>query len=214
MANSVVNKDESIDEGQQNPDTAAGVFNRNVKSCWNCGNKKHPRSECPAQNVECLKCKKSGHYARCCKSNKWNNKNQNGGTTDAIFSPVLATVNIVTPDSQKSIVKVQIKNHDVNALIDSRSSNCFIHPKVVKQLNLAIFPDIGHVSMASCSLSSNVCGFVKEDLTINRQQYHNQRFRILSDLCVDITLGIDFQSQHETVTLKYGRDKPSLEICG
>ena len=33
-----------------------------------CGNVRHPRSNCPARNFECGKCKKMGHWARCCKS--------------------------------------------------------------------------------------------------------------------------------------------------
>ena len=38
------------------------------EKCFFCGNVRHPRSNCPARNSECGKCKKMGHWARCCKS--------------------------------------------------------------------------------------------------------------------------------------------------
>lgn len=38
------------------------------EDCFFCGNQRHPRSKCPARESECRKCKKTGHWAKVCKS--------------------------------------------------------------------------------------------------------------------------------------------------
>ncbi|XP_068226955.1 uncharacterized protein [Palaemon carinicauda] len=38
--------------------------------CFFCGNNRHPRTQCPAKDAVCLKCKKQGHYAKVCRSVK------------------------------------------------------------------------------------------------------------------------------------------------
>ena len=43
--------------------------NVNRKGCMRCGKKgNHSRDQCPAKEAECHKCKKRGHYAKCCLS--------------------------------------------------------------------------------------------------------------------------------------------------
>ena len=37
------------------------------KSCGRCG-KSHPNDKCPAQDLECHKCKKKGHFYKMCRS--------------------------------------------------------------------------------------------------------------------------------------------------
>ena len=47
------------------PNTQQNSVNRN--GCMRCGKKiNHPRDQCPAKEAECHKCKKRGHYAKCC----------------------------------------------------------------------------------------------------------------------------------------------------
>ena len=46
------------------PDYAATL----TEKCFFCGNKKHPRSRCPARGVDCYKCQKKGHFAKACTS--------------------------------------------------------------------------------------------------------------------------------------------------
>ena len=36
----------------------------------------------------------------------------------------------------------------------------------------------------------------------------------MDNLCMDVILGLDFQKQHESMTLKLGGKKPALLICG
>ena len=102
----------------------------------------------------------------------------------------------------------------VNALIDSGSSESFIHPNLVSQLALLTNAAAGHVTMASTSLSSQIIGSVNLDFTMNNLNYSNVKLNVMKDLCVDIILGLDFQSQHESITLKFGGNKPPLVICG
>ena len=45
--------------------------------CYFCGKRRHPRTKCPAREVDCNKCGKRGHFAKVCKSAKPIN-NQSG----------------------------------------------------------------------------------------------------------------------------------------
>ena len=52
------------------------------------------------------------------------------------------------------------------------------------------------------------------DIELNGIKYKNIKFKIMHDLCTDVILGLDFQSQHESVTLKFGGVKKPLIISG
>ena len=55
-----------------------GLPNRdNSEKCYFCGKQRHPRNICPARNSECGKCKKMGHWARCCQSTPTPNTDRN-----------------------------------------------------------------------------------------------------------------------------------------
>ncbi|KAK6183197.1 hypothetical protein SNE40_010724 [Patella caerulea] len=49
----------------------------NKQSCQRCGNKYHARSECPAKNSTCRKCKKLGHWDKVCRSRHVNTIEEN-----------------------------------------------------------------------------------------------------------------------------------------
>ena len=38
------------------------------KKCFFCGGPYHPQRRCPAQNTECNECRKTGHFAKVCRS--------------------------------------------------------------------------------------------------------------------------------------------------
>ncbi len=42
--------------------------NSSSKKCFNCGNDYPHRDKCPAIGKECNKCKKLGHFDKCCKN--------------------------------------------------------------------------------------------------------------------------------------------------
>ena len=46
------------------------------------------------------------------------------------------------------------------------------------------------------------------------RKYHNLHLSVFPVLCADLLLGLDIQSQHESVMFKHGGSKPSLSICG
>ena len=52
-------------------------ISKDPSKCWNCGNNRHPRSNCPARDAQCNKCNRKGHFSSLCRSSNNNNNNNN-----------------------------------------------------------------------------------------------------------------------------------------
>ena len=178
--------------------------------CYFCGLQRHPRSKCPAREATCHKCQKKGHFAKVCRSS--------GASASVTPSDhvILATLTSAATPSvlSKAVTSVSINGAKAEGLIDSGSSESFIHPDLVKRLSLPIHQSHSAVTMASTSFSAQTSGFCAVNVRVNGRNYENVRLSVLPHLCSDVILGQDFQKLHDSVTLTYGGDLPPLVICG
>ncbi|XP_071836380.1 uncharacterized protein [Apostichopus japonicus] len=176
--------------------------------CFFCGYAKHPRSRCPARDETCNKCDKRGHFAKVCQS-KSNSK------TSASLSTLATAISAASPPKlAKASVQVTINGRLADCLIDSGSTESFIHPQLAKALSLELKPSGVSVNMASSSLSVKTKGVCYVDIVLNRHCYKNVILGVLPGLCADVILGQDFQQKHSSVILKYGGELPPLVLCG
>ena len=191
-------------------DTQAAVATVRVQKnskCFLCGNNRHPRIVCSARESLCSKCGKKGHFAKVCRSST-----SAAVTTD---SPVLATALAASLDSlSKAVMKISIDGKEVQALVDTGSSENFISHGLVKDMNLSVFPGVSKVTMATTTLTTDILGHCVLDIIVQGQEYKNIRFSVLPSLCSEVILGHEFLKQHETVNLTFGGSKQSLTICG
>ena len=187
--------------------TAASI--RTLK-CFFCGYSSHPRSKCPAREAICGNCQKKGHYQKVCKSKP----HKEEPTSAALNFPTLAMTKTVASKSlSKACVNIYINQEAIEALVDSGSSDNFIHPLVVQQLQLKKFETQENVSMAASSLFAKMQGYCIIDIHYNKKLYAKVKFYILPDLCADIILGQNWQSRHKSVTINYGGAEAPVKIC-
>ncbi|XP_068235942.1 uncharacterized protein [Palaemon carinicauda] len=64
-----------------------------------CGNKRHSRTQCPAKDAVCLKCKKQGHYAKVCRSVK----QASGSSSPKHSAAMLASIVGASPSVLKNL---------------------------------------------------------------------------------------------------------------
>ena len=83
---------------------------------------------------------------------------------------------------------------------------------LVYKLSLKVSPTKSSVQMASTYFSTSVIGVCFVDITIHHSNYSNVRLHIMDNLCADIILGIDFQSQQQTVILNFGGLREPLVV--
>ena len=69
----------------------------------------------------------------------------------------------------------------------------FIHPNIDAK-----------VQMGSTSLCSQIMDISNVDIEVNGIKYKSIKFKIMHDLCTNVILVLDFQPQHESVTLMFG----------
>lgn len=128
------------------------------------GYSSHPRSKCPVRDPMCGNCQKKGHYQKVCKSKP----NKEEPTSAALDFPTLAMTKTVASKSlSKTCVNICINKEAIEALVDSGSSDNFMHPRVVQQSQLRKFETRENVSMAVSSLFAKTQGYCITDIHYN-----------------------------------------------
>ena len=119
------------------------------------------------------------------KLNSTNNNNQSQISAASMQFPSIPWLDDSTlaKSLHKSILTVYINGEKVNALVDSGSTDNFIHPRVVKQLSLSTFPTTNKVLLASPSQSKSVTEFTVVDTIIKDKLYENMKLYVLKNLC-------------------------------
>ena len=138
--------------------------------------------------IICRKCNKNGHYQRVCRSK---DPASSKSTTASMFSPLLAPAsrNGVPTSLRKSSIPVQINRKEAIALIDSGSSDSFIHSSLVEACSLLVCPSTKTISMAIKALIARIQGHCSADIEIHKRIYPGVKLHVFPDLCADIILG-------------------------
>ena len=68
--------------------------------------------------------------------------------------------------------------------------------------------------MVSTAHVKFVSGYVITNIKFQDQMDDSMKLLVLENLCVDIILGLNFQTQHDSVKVKFNGNKSPIEICG
>ena len=179
--------------------------------CFFCGYNRHPRSQYPARDAVCLKCKKQGHYVKVCRSVKQSSSPFSPKHSAAMLAAIAgATLKCL----EKSVRSLKINGCSLGVLIDTGSSENFVRHNLVEENKLVMFPDHGNVSMADESFSLNILGQCTVDIELQGETYQGIKLNALPSLCSDIILGHEFLQNHFALEMDFGGERPPLKICG
>ena len=99
-------------------------------------------------------------------------------------------------------MKISLNGKDVLALIDSGSTDNFIHPHLVKMCSLKSTNCCKTIMMATKDLDVQVSGFRVTTTIVNKETYPRIKLHIFLYLCADVILGQNWQALHKSVTFK------------
>ena len=77
---------------------------------------------------------------------------------------------------------------------------------------MKIIPCCKNISKASSSSTKNIHGCCNTDVQINGSDYNDVKLKVLKNLCSDIFLGQDFQSQHRQVVFEFEEKKDNFVV--
>lgn len=186
--------------------TMASVAPR--QTCFFCGFNRHLRSLCPARDATCNACGKKGHYQKVCKSSK-------SSRLSASVNPIISTLRIAAAPSclQEMIVIVYVNDIRLQCLIDTGSSESYISKSIVDQQHWKTFPSCTKISMASTALTKSTFGHCFVNIQYKNLTYEKFKLSIMSDLCADVLLGLDFLKLHEKVEIPFAGNRPTFSVC-
>ncbi|XP_055878884.1 uncharacterized protein LOC129925016 [Biomphalaria glabrata] len=173
--------------------------------CYFCGGAIHSRSKCPAKDAICNKCGKKGHYKKVCKSKLSTVYRHN---SDSAAYTITASSSF---SLSRAVMKIQVNNITLDALIDTGSSDSYISASAVRKYRFKTF----HSSkLINTNLTGYTRGHVNADIKSKCSTYKDFKLHILDNLCEDVILGHDFLEQHESVQITFQGFKPSMVLNG
>ncbi|KRY22914.1 Retrovirus-related Pol polyprotein from transposon gypsy [Trichinella patagoniensis] len=200
----IINSVSAADPGIEMTNTSAAT----KQECYFCGNRRHPRVNCPARNTTCNNCGKVGHFAKVCRSASKRT------AFVSVTSLVGSSSSSTATELKNAIVEAKINGTNITALIDTGSSLSFIDERLSKTLQLKLLPADGKVLMASTSFQSRLTGYTIADIELHGFRYSNSKLHILPNACTDVIIGQDILQLHSNLTVSSGGPKAPLTICG
>ena len=182
---------------------AAAVVKRvtSNRECYNCGRRQHTGNDmrlCPAQNAECFRCRKVGHYSRVCRGGK--------GHKRVTSSAVLCSSGSVPT------VPITVNGLNARALLDTGSSENFISSFYAARSGFRIDHSQLRVTMASSDHFTRTQGVVTCSVQVDNSYYRDVRLYVLRELCTDVILGTPFLKMHESLHVNFGGTRPTFDV--
>ena len=109
-------------------------------------------------------------------------------------------------------MKISLNGKDVVALIDSGSTDNFIHSRVVKMCSLKSTNCCKTIMMVTKDLEAQINGYCVTTIIVNKQTYPRIKMHFFPNLCADVILGQNWQALHKSVIFKYGGSKPEVKV--
>ena len=180
------------------------------RKCYFCGGYYHIRSRCPARNVDCLLCKKRGHFAKVCMSKTESKRKQLNSVASISASYIASTVG-APYCLDAAIVDVVVSNTPARALVDTGASESYVNKHFAQEMKFAIKGPRSSVALASTKSSVNVCGYIESEFVAFDQNYE-LRLGVVEDLCADLILGQNFLRLHKSTTFDTGGNRDPIMI--
>ena len=87
--------------------------------------------------------------------------------------------------------------------MDSGATDSFINREFMFSNHMKSEPGLQNIVMATKSLSAEILGVVKSNMTYGGQSY-SVKLKVLNNLCEDLILGHDFIKQHKKIVFNLG----------
>lgn len=190
------------------PDNLNSTVSFNL--CFFCGNSRHPRYKCPARDSTCKSCGKKGHFSKVCRSGV--HTKHSASVSDSLLSSI--TTAAAPMSLTKAVTNVLINGTQLQALIDTGSSESYISDEIVRRYGWPIEQSRNQIILASTRMTSTTQGHCYVSLRHKDNFYDRVKLSILPFLCADVLLGHNFLELHKTVEIRFNGHHPSLSICG
>ena len=191
------------------------------RSCFNCGNSSHPKSQCPARNAKCHKCSRKGHFSKVCRSS---GKAESVSAALAPFLPPLTGVYPVVrseledvsaissvfrrkvPFSEKFMVSLAINGTPIDTLVDTGAKVNCLDAATAEGLQVVIVPSNSAVGLAAGNSAATSRGVCRLDVFFQSKLHRDVRFTVLDDLVAPCILGEEFLLRFDSLEIKLQGD--------
>lgn len=168
-------------------ETAASESEEESK-CESCGSGSHEREQCRYKNVQCHKCKKTGHIARVCRTKKISNCNRISNGTNTKQSKVL----------------MQINSQEVEMEVDTGTCRTMISEETWKSLGIPVCRGTESQVLCANGTAMDVLGTCSCKILYGNQETEGEVIVVREKLNI---LGLDMFSQFFSL-----RPKKSTEV--
>ena len=123
--------------------SAASIYSKK-DLCWNCGNRKHSKSACPAKDAPCNNCNEVGHFQKCCpkladqgrpRGRGRGRRQKRFGRRRADGQGQTSSVSAIIGGDRKK-VDVSVNGFTRKWLVDTGSHICVVSKDFAKDVNL------------------------------------------------------------------------------